>query len=100
MNAAMFASAVPLAGKTVPQRLMSRSRPDGVIARIVILTLVLLLVSYLIFGIVQAFTEDKHKLLRGKMIMLGSMILIAAFLGAIVTPIITTIRRELDALID
>jgi hypothetical protein len=100
MNAAMFTSSLPLAGKTVPQRLMSRSRPDGVIARVVILTLVLLLISYLIFGIVQAFTSDKHTLLRGKMIMLGSMILIAAFLGAIVTPIITTIRKELDALID
>ncbi len=100
MNAAMFTSSLPLAGKTVPQRLMSRSRPDGVIARVVILTLVLLLISYLIFGIVQAFTSDKHTLLRGKMIMLGSMILIAAFLGAIVTPIITTIRNELDALID
>lgn len=100
MNAAMLAGSAALAGRTVPQRLMSRSRPDGVIARIVILTLVLLLISYFIFGLVQAFTDDKHKLLRGKMIMLGSMILVASVLGAIATPIITTIRRELDALID
>jgi hypothetical protein len=90
----------PLAGLSVPQRLMSRSRPDGILARIVIITLVLLLVSYFIFGIVQAFTDDRYVLLRGKMIMLGSMLLIATFLGAIVTPIITTVRKELDALID
>ncbi len=81
-------------------RLLSRSRPDGIIARIVILTLVLLLVSYFIFGLVQAFTDDRYVLLRGKMIMLGSMLLVAGFLGAIFTPILTTIRKELDMLID
>jgi hypothetical protein len=89
-----------LAGRTAPMRLLSRSRPDGIIARIVILTLVLLLVSYFIFGLVQAFTDDRYVLLRGKMIMLGSMLLVAGFLGAIFTPILTTIRKELDMLID
>lgn len=89
-----------LAGQTMPQRLLSRSRPDGILARVVLLTLVLVFISYFIFGLVQAFTDDKYTLLRGKLIMLGSLLLVAILLGLVMTPVLTTIRRELDALID
>jgi|LauGreDrversion4_2_1035121.scaffolds.fasta_scaffold2943651_1 hypothetical protein len=79
---------------------MSRSRPDGILVRIVIITLFLVLVSYFIFGLVAAFTDDQYKLLRGKLIMLGSLMLVGILLGLVVTPVITTIRQELDVLID
>jgi len=89
-----------LAGRTVPQRLMSRTRLDGILARIVIITLVLVLVSYFIFGLVAAFTDDQYKLLRGKIIMLGSLLLTAILIAMIAPPIVTSIYKQLELLID
>ena len=47
-----IASSIGVAGMTMPQRLMSRSRPDGILVRVVLITLILTLISYGIFGIV------------------------------------------------
>lgn len=89
----MNSAVSPLAGRTMPQRLLSRSRPDGILARIVIITLVLVFISYFIFGIVQSLTTDHYKLLRGKIIMLGSLLLVALLLSMVAPAVITTVYK-------
>lgn len=97
----MFSQIAPgLKGMTAPQRLMSRTRPVGILARIMILTLVLLVIAYMIFGIVQAATSDRAKLFQGKLIMLSVCMMVGGVLGLVITPIAASIRREIDMLID
>ena len=81
-------------------KLLSRSRPDVILARIVILTMIVLIISYLIFGIVTAWTTDKGKLFQGKLVIAALAILLGTAAAWLVPVVATSIYKQLDLIID
>ena len=87
-------------GATMPMRLLSRSRPDAVFARSMLISMLLLLVMFMVYKLVTIVTTDEGKLLRGKLVILSLAILIGTGAAMVAPPLITTIYKPLEAFID
>ena len=84
-------SGLSMKGATMPTRLLSRSRPDAVFARCMILSMLLLLVMFLVYRLVTVLTTDEAKLLRGKLVILSLAIIIGTGVAMIAPAVLTTI---------
>ena len=65
-----------------------------------LLSLILLLIMFIIYKLVTIATTDEGKLLRGKLVILSLALLLGTVTAAIARPIITTIYKPLEALVD
>jgi len=84
----------------MPMRLMSRSRPEAVFARAMVVIMMLLLFMFIIYKLVTVLTTDEAKLLRGKLVILSLAIMLGTVAARLATPILLTIYKPLEALID
>ena len=65
-----------------------------------LVTMLLLLVMFIIYKLVTIATVDEGKLLKGKLVILSLSIMIGAIAGMIARPIITSIYKPLEAIVD
>jgi hypothetical protein len=89
-----------VAGKSTSMRLLSKSRPDAVFARAMLLSMLLLLIMFLVYKLVTIVTTDETKLLRGKLVILSLALILGTVAGMLARPLVTTLNKPLDYIID
>jgi hypothetical protein len=87
-------------GMTMPQRLLSKSRPEAVFARAILISMILLLIMFIVYKLVTIVTTDEGKLLRGKLVILSLALILGTASAALARPILTSIYKPLEALVD
>jgi hypothetical protein len=62
--------------------------------------MLLLLIMFIVYKLVTIVTTDEGKLLRGKLVILSLAIMLGSISGLLAHPVITSIYKPLEPLID